>query len=130
MKTYFSLRVGDTEYRLRLTMAGQRALREKWDEDILTFLLSAASDGERLCDLLSQALRWPGNENALQDGAALYDALVDEGWQGQNAFAVLAFDLGCSSGLLTGVQAEELKGVVCRAYDAAFAALTDDAGAE
>ena len=125
MKTYFPLRVGDAEYRLRLTMAGQRALREKWDEDILTFLLSAAADGERLCDLLGQALRWPGNENALQDGAALYDALVDEGWQGQNAFAELAFDLGRASGLLTDGQAEELKAMVRRAYDAAFANLAD-----
>ena len=125
MKTYFSLRVGDAEYRLRLTMAGQRALREKWNEDILTFLLSAAGDGERLCDLLGQALRWPGNENALQDGAALYDALVDEGWQGQNAFAELAFDLGRTSGLLTDGQAEELKTTVRRAYDAAFAGLAD-----
>ena len=57
MKTYFSLRAGEAEYRLRLTMAGQRALREKWGEDILTFLLSAAADGDRLCDLLGEALR-------------------------------------------------------------------------
>ena len=106
MKTYFSLRAGEAEYRLRLTMAGQRALREKWGEDILTFLLSAAADGDRLCDLLGEALRWPGNENALQDGAALYDALVDEGWQGQDAFAGLAFDLGRASGLLTEAQTQ------------------------
>ena len=30
MKSCLPLRVGGAEYRLRLTMAGQRALREKW----------------------------------------------------------------------------------------------------
>ena len=130
MKTYFSLRAGEAEYRLRLTMAGQRALREKWGEDILTFLLSAAADGDRLCDLLGGALRWPGNENALQDGAALYDALVDEGWQGQDAFAGLAFDLGRASGLLTEAQTQQLKGAVASAYGAAFAGLASMTGDE
>ena len=114
MKTYFSLRAGEAEYRLRLTMAGQRALREKWGEDILTFLLSAAADGDRLCDLLGEALRW----------------LVDEGWQGQDAFAGLAFDLGRASGLLTEAQTQQLKGAVASAYGAAFAGLAGMTGDE
>lgn len=122
-KSYLPLQAGGAEYRLRLTMAGQRALREKWGEDILTFLLSAAAEGDKLCDLLTQALGWPGNENPTADGAALYDLLVDEGWRGQAAFAALAFDLGEASGLLTGEQAAELKRTVERAYTAAFAAL-------
>ncbi len=36
--------------------------------------------------------------------------LVDEGWQGQDAFAGLAFDLGRASGLLTEAQTQQLKG--------------------
>lgn len=64
-------------------MAGQKALRDKWGEDILTILLSAAGEGEKLCDLLTQALSWPGNENEIRDGEALYDRLVDEGWRGR-----------------------------------------------
>lgn len=123
MKSYLSLRAGETEYRLRLTMAGQKALRDKWGEDILTLLLSAAGEGEKLCDLLTQALSWPGNENEIRDGEALYDRLVDEGWRGQGAFAGLAFDLGEASGLLTRDQVRELKQSVERAFEEAFAGL-------
>lgn len=123
MKSYLSLRAGETEYRLRLTMAGQKALRDKWGEDILTLLLSAAGEGEKLCDLLTQALSWPGNENEIRDGEALYDRLVDEDWRGQGAFAGLAFDLGEASGLLTRDQVRELKQSVERAFEEAFAGL-------
>lgn len=123
MKSYLSLRAGETEYRLRLTMAGQKALRDKWGEDILTLLLTAPGEGEKLCDLLTQALNWPGNENGLGDGEALYDLLVDQGWRGQVAFAGLAFDLGEASGLLTKEQVRELKASVDRAFEAAFAGL-------
>ena len=35
--------------------------------------------------------------------------LVDEGWQGQDAFAGLAFDLGRASGLLTEAQTQQLR---------------------
>ncbi len=123
-RSYFPLRVGDTEYRLRLTMAGQRALREQWGEEILPFLLSCASDSGRLCDLLTQCLVWPGQENPITDGAALYDLLVDAGWQGQARFAALAFDLGAASGLLTAQQAETLKETVARTVQTAFDGLT------
>lgn len=123
MKSYLPLRAGETEYRLRLTMAGQKALRDKWGEDILTFLLSAAGEGEKLCDLLTQALSWPGNENEICDGETLYDRLVDEGWRGQQAFAGLVFDLGEASGLLTQDQVRELKCSVERAFAQAFEGL-------
>ena len=66
----------------------------------------------------------------VQDGAALYDALVDEGWQGQDAFAALAFDLGCASGLLTDEQTQQLKDAVAGAYGAAFAGLAGMTGDE
>ena len=71
-------------------------------------------------------------EDALfrRDGAALYDALVDEGWQGQDAFAGLAFDLGRASGLLTEAQTQQLKGAVASAYGAAFAGLAGMTGDE
>ena len=122
-RSYLSLPLAAGESRLRLTMAGQRALREKWDQDVMQLLLTAATEPEILCDLLTQALNWPDSGNPITDGAALYDALVDEGWQGQAAFAALAFDLGSASGLLTRDQAKELTAAVSGAYDSAFAAL-------
>ncbi len=66
MKTYFSLRAGGGGIPAAADYGGSAGAAEKWGEDILTFLLSAAADGDRLCDLLGEALRWPGNENALQ----------------------------------------------------------------
>jgi hypothetical protein len=108
MRNALTLPVEGTECRLRLTMAGQRALCREWGEEILPFLLGAATDPDRLCALLTQALTWPESGNPITDGAALYDALVDGGWQGQGAFAALVFELGTVSGLLTREQGEEL----------------------
>lgn len=120
-RSYLPLVVEGTEYGLRLTIAGQRRLRERWQEEILQFLLSAATEPEKLCDLLTQALSWPGSGNPLTDGGELYDRLVDAGWRGQERFAALTFDLGEASGLLTREQADQLTQAVARALDAAFA---------
>ena len=124
-KRYYSLRLGDTEYRLRLTMAGQRALKERWGEDILSFLFSAAIDAEKCCDLLGQCLSWPDSGNPVTDGEALYDLLVDEGWQGQETFAALVFALGAESGLLRQEQARQLTDTVKNVYRQAFEALEE-----
>lgn len=119
-KRYYPLVLGEEEYRLRLTMAGQRALKERYGEDILPFLFSAAADAEKFCALLSQCLSWPGSENPSADGEWLYDRLVDEGWQGQEAFAGLIFRLAVVSGLLREDQAEKLNDAVRRAYLTVF----------
>lgn len=123
-KRCYELPVGGEKVRLRLTMAGQRALREQWDEDILSFLLTAAGDPARLCALLTEALNWPESGNDLADGGALYDALVDEGWQGQTQFAALAFQIGVVSGVLTAKQAGQLTDAVEQTFAEAFTGLT------
>lgn len=109
MKRYYSLTVGEQEVRLRLTMGGQRRLKERFGEEILPFLFSAATDTELLCALLEECLNWQGNENPVTSGEALYDALVDEGWQGQEQFARLVFELAECSGLLTGEQKDKVQ---------------------
>lgn len=119
-RSYLPLVVEGTEYGLRLTIGGQRRLKERWQEESLQFLLSAATEPDKLCDLLTQALSWPGSGNPLTDGGELYDRLVDAGWRGQERFAALAFDLGEASGLLTREQADQLTRAVARALDAAF----------
>lgn len=55
-RSYLPLVVEGTEYGLRLTIAGQRRLKERWQEESLQFLLSAATEPDKLCDLLTQAL--------------------------------------------------------------------------
>lgn len=122
-KRYYALPVGGETLRLRLTMAGQRRLKEQWGEDILPFLLGAAVEGEKLCSLLTQCLTWPESGNPVTDGEALYDLLVDEGWQGQTRFAGLVFALGEHSGVLTPDQAQMLNQAVGKGYQAAFEAL-------
>ena len=119
-RSYLPLVVEGAEYGLRLTIAGQRRLKERWQEESLQFLLSAATEPDKLCDLLTQALSWPGNGNPLTDGGELYDRLVDAGWRGQERFAALVFDLGEASGLLTREQADQLTRAVAQALAAAF----------
>ena len=119
-KRYYPLVLGEEEYRLRLTMAGQRALKERYGEDILPFLFSAATDGEKFCALLGQCLSWPGNDNPTTDGESLYDRMVDEGWQGQEAFAELIFQLAVTSGLLRQEQAQQLNAAVQKAFLTVF----------
>lgn len=121
----YELSAGGNTLRLRLTMAGQKALREQWGEDILSFLLTAASEPERLCSLLTQALNWPENGNTVTDGGALYDALVDEGWQGQTRFAALVFQVGAVSGILSPEQARQLTQAVEQTFQQAFDQLMD-----
>ena len=123
-KHYLSVPVGTEEVRLRLTMAGQKALCAQFDTDILSILFDCATAPEKLCALLTQGLRWPDSGNSITDGDALYDRLVDDGRSGGAEFAALAFRLGAVSGLLTEQQAEELTHSVTNAYEAAFAALT------
>lgn len=119
-KRYYPLVLGEEEYRLRLTMAGQKALKEQWGEDILPFFFSAATDGEKLCALLGQCLTWSDSGNPITDGAALYDRMVDEGWQGQECFAGLIFELAQVSGLLDAQQAQTLNAAVRKAYRQVF----------
>ncbi len=121
----YELSAGGETLRLRLTMAGQKALREQWGEDILSFFLTAAGEPERLCSLLTQALNWPESGNTVTDGGALYDTLVDEGWQGQTRFAALVFQLGAVSGIVTAQQAGQLTQAVEQTFQQAFQQLTD-----
>lgn len=122
-KRYYPITVGDTQYKLRLTMAGQRKLRQQEDEDILTYLLSAALDADKLCRLLEVCLDWEGSGNPITNGADFFDLLVDDGWQGQACFAALVFEIGRTSGLLTAEQAKQLSDAVEQSIDAAFEGL-------
>lgn len=122
-RKYYPLRGDGAEYRLRLTVGGQRNLRARFGEDTLQTVFLAAGDSERMCALLTEALSWPQSGNALTDGEQLYDLLVDWGWRGQERFGALAFDLAAASGLLTEEQAEQLKKTLSGALEEAFASM-------
>ena len=120
-RKYHTLRLGDDQYRLRLTIRGQNNLRERFQEDTIQTVLGAATDSRRMVALLEEALNWEGNENPVTDGERFYDLLVDQGYCGQIQFSGLAFDIAACSGLVTAEQAKTLKESVAKAVTDAYA---------
>jgi hypothetical protein len=76
--------------------------------------------------VLEAALNWSGSENPIRDGEELYDALVDEGWSGQEQFGALAFDIAAASGLISAQQARQLKESLREAVEQAFQTLEEE----
>ena len=120
-RKYLPLRGDGAEYRLRLTLGGQRNLRSRFGEDTLQTVFLAAGDSERMCALLTEALSWPESGNTVTDGEVFYDLLVDWGYRGQEQFG--AFDLAACSGLITEGQAKQLKDTLHAAVAEAFTRL-------
>lgn len=129
-RKYHTLRLGDDQYRLRLTIRGQNNLRERFQEDTIQTVLGAATDSRRMVALLEEALNWEGHENAVTDGERFYDLLVDQGYCGQIQFSGLAFDIAACSGLVTAEQAKTLKESVAKAVTDAYADIREGKEAE
>lgn len=122
-KRTYDITVGGECFRLRLTLGGQRALKERFGEEALESVLTAAVDGERMAALLTQALSWAGNSNRITDGEVFYDHLVDCGWGGQEDFGPLACEIAAHSGLISREQADKLKRSLLESVSQAFDAL-------
>ena len=86
---------------LRLTLAGQLALKKKYKENAIATIFGAMDDVEVFCEVLNEALNWKGNENAFTDGAELYDLLVDNGFTGYEGLGGVLFSIASASGLVT-----------------------------
>lgn len=94
---------------LRLNIASQFALKKRYkDENALTTLLTAIDDVEKMCVVLSEALNYKGNTNAILTGEELYDALVDEGYAGPEDFGELLMRVAHASGLIKEKQLNTL----------------------
>lgn len=122
-RNYHLLRLEGQDYRLRLTLGGQRRLKDQFGEETLETVLLAAGDAERMSALLGQALSWPESGNRITDGETFYDLLVDGGYRGQERFGALAFDIAAASGLVTEEQARQLKEGLGAALSQAFTKL-------
>ena len=112
-RKYHTLRLGDDQYRLRLTIRGQNNLRERFQEDTIQTVLGAATDSRRMVALLEEALNWE-----------------DQGYCGQIQFSGLAFDIAACSGLVTAEQAKTLKESVAKAVTDAYADIREGKEAE
>lgn len=108
-RKYHSLRLGDTQYRLRLTIRGQKNLAERFQEDTLQTVLTAPADSQRMAALLEEALNWENSGNLVTDGEVFYDLLVDQGYCGQIQFSAWPLTSLWPPGLMTAQQAGQLK---------------------
>lgn len=115
---------------LRLTVAAQLRLKNRFKEDALDVILSASSDPERLLAVLDEALRFNDNPNGDMTGEELYDALVDSGVSGVDAFSSILFQLANVSGLLSDTQAEKLSAGIEKMVNAAFDGVEKSAESE
>ena len=107
-------------YDLQLTANETVHLRLTVAEDALDVILSASSDPERLLAVLDEALHFNDDPNGDLTGEALYDALVDSGVSGVDAFSSILFQLANVSGLLSDTQAEKLSAGIEKMVNAAF----------
>ena len=119
-RTYDLQLTANETVHLRLTVAAQLRLKNRFKEDALDVILSASSDPERLLAVLDEALHFNDDPNGDLTGEALYDALVDSGVSGVDAFSSILFQLANVSGLLSETQAEKLSAGIEKMVNAAF----------
>lgn len=119
-RTYDLQLTANETVHLRLTVAAQLRLKNRFKDDALDVILSASSDPERLLAVLDEALHFNDDPNGDLTGEALYDALVDSGVSGVDAFSSILFQLANVSGLLSDTQAEKLSAGIEKMVNAAF----------
>ena len=123
----YKLKVGKEEFKLRLTLAGQKSLMEKNpDIPVIATIMSAADDPVDMEALLTEALNWDGNDNSVHDGAELYDLMVDNGYCGAKRFAEVALGIAHNAGLLSEDERKKVERVVNRQLDQAFDSLAGE----
>ena len=119
-RTYDLQLTANETVHLRLTVAAQLRLKNRFKEDALDVILSASSDPERLLAVLDEALHFNDDPNGDLTGEALYDALVDSGVSGVDAFSSILFQLANVSGLLSDTQTEKLSAGIEKMVNTAF----------
>ena len=129
-RTYDLQLTANETVHLRLTVAAQLRLKNRFKEDALDVILSASSDPERLLAVLDEALHFNDDPNGDMTGEALYDALVDSGVSGMDAFSNILFQVANVSGLLSDMQAEKLSAGIEKMLNAAFDGVEKSAESE
>ena len=111
----YKLNLNGVDYKLRLTLAGQKALKERDPETpILAILLGALDDPEDMDFVLSTALTWDGNENKIRSGEALYDEMVDAGYRGNEKFLEVVLGIAHNAGLLSDDERNKVRRATLR----------------
>ena len=102
---------------LRLPIAAQLELKKKYNEDTRTTLFEAAKDDEKMIEILTKALNWSGNTNALKSGEDLIESLIDSGDFGIVARQRLMIELGGVSGIFSNKEKDMILGKVDKMED-------------
>ena len=92
--------------RFRITLGGQKVLKEKYDDEIMSIIFKALDNAEIMADVFEQALTFRGNDNQITDGEEMYDLLVDNGVSGIGDFADILFGIAAKSGIVSDADAE------------------------
>ena len=92
--------------KFRITLGGQKVLKEKYDTEILNLIFQAIDNAEIMADIFGEALTYKGNENEITDGEEMYDVLVDNGIAGVGDFAEILFGIATKSGLVSESDAQ------------------------
>ena len=82
--------------KFRITLGGQKVLKEKYDTEILNLIFQAIDNAEIMADIFGE----------ITDGEEMYDVLVDNGIAGVGDFAEILFGIATKSGLVSESDAQ------------------------
>ena len=125
-KSYI-VKAGGKEFKLRLTLAGQKNLQAKNPGvSIMALVMGAVDDPVDMEALLTEALSWDGNENPTCNGAELYDLMVDDGMCGTTAFMELVLNIAHNAGLINDAERKKVQLAVERRMRQSFDQLIEE----
>lgn len=123
----YIVKAGGEEFKLRLTLAGQKQLQaENPDVSIMAIVMSAVDEPADMENLLTAALNWEGNENSIHDGAELYDRMVDDGICGTSAFMDIVLGIAHNAGLINDDERKKVQRAVESKLKRGFDMLLED----
>ena len=124
-KSYI-VKAGDKEFKLRLTLAGQKNLQARNPNvPIMALVMGSVDDPGDMEALLTEALSWDGNENPTCNGAELYDLMVDDGVRG-TGFMELVLSIAHNAGLINDAERTKVQRAVERRMAQSFEQLCED----
>lgn len=116
----YDVKLGEKTVRLRLTIAAQLRLKNKFKQETIDTIMESAGDPEKMTAVFDEALNFKDNPNEGMTGEQFYDALVDNGTKGMDAFASILFNIANASGILSDKQKEQVNTGISKTFDAIF----------
>lgn len=119
-KNTYDVDLGDKKVSLRLTVAAQLRLKNKFKQDSIDTIMDAAGDIEKMIAVFEEALDYKDNPNEGMTGEEFYDALVDNNTKGMNSFAAVLFNIANVSGILSDKQKDQVTKGINKTFNTIF----------